>query len=108
MSSMPYLTLVSKQSTYVHDNYHQSSFHFIKKYFSSIQHPFNWKKLLLSIQLLFYERNIFHQWNFSLSKEIFSWIQLLITETIIFINPASVESKTKFHQSSFYLREKLF
>src|ERR1043165_3315172 len=75
---------------------------------SSIQLPFNWKKLLLSIQLLFDERNIFHQWNFYLSKDIFSWIQLLITETIIFINPASIESKTEFHSSSFYLREKLF
>src|SRR5688572_10841915 len=104
MSSVPYLTLVSKQCSYVHVNYHQSSFHFIKKFFHQSNFHLIGKKLLLSIQLLFDEKNIFHQCNFYLSKDIFSWIPLLITETIIFINPASIESKTLFNQSSFHFK----
>src|SRR5688572_25289478 len=49
----------------------------------------------------------------SLKRAIFSGIQLLITDKIIFINPASIEWKPIFIHasrliSSFYLREKLF
>src|SRR5688572_9099372 len=100
MSSMPYLTLVSKQSTYVHDNYNQSRFHFVENFFN--QYGFQFRKKMT--KLLFNQKNIFHQWNFYVSKELFSRVQLRLTETIIFIIPASIASKTKFHQSSFYLR----
>src|SRR5688572_7799610 len=93
-------------------NYHQSSFHFIRNT-SSIQLPFIWKKLLLSIQLLFDERNIFHRWNFYLSKDKFSWIQLLLQKQLFssiqlllnrklnFIHPASIYGKNYFDQSNF-------
>src|SRR6188768_2399939 len=52
-------------------------------------------------------------YSFAKTCYIFSGIQLLITEKIIFINPASIEWKVIFIHasrliSSFYLREKLF
>src|SRR5688572_25431524 len=52
-------------------------------------------------------------YSFAKTCSIFSGIQLLITDKIIFINPASIEWKPIFIHasrliSSFYLREKLF
>ena len=52
-------------------------------------------------------------YSFAKTCYIFSGIQLLITDKIIFINPASIEWKPIFIHasrliSSFYLREKLF
>src|SRR5688572_382360 len=96
MSSMLYLTLVSKQSTYVHVNYHQSSFHFIKKFFHQSNFHLIGKNYFYQSNFYLTKEIFFYQWNFYLSKDIFSWIQLSITETIIFINPASIESKAYF------------
>src|ERR1043165_9033690 len=97
MSSVPYFILVSKQSTYAHVNYHQSSFHFMKKFF----HQSNFHLI---------RKNYFYQSNFYFTIAIFSSMELLfkqgyilmdhsIVETIIFINPASIQWKTEFHPS---------
>src|ERR1043165_3019047 len=107
MSSVPYFTLVSKQSTYVHVNYHQSSFHFMKKFLHQSNFHLIRKKLLLSIQLLLHDRNIFHQWNFYLSNDIFSWIQLLFTIKIISINPTSILNTGMFSSIPLLFRESI-
>src|SRR5688572_6082048 len=51
-------------------NYHQSRFHFVVNFFN--QSSFHFVKKI--IQLLFNPKNIFHQWNFYLSKELFSLV----------------------------------
>src|SRR5688572_12663655 len=112
---MPYLMLVSKQSTYMHDDYHQSSLHFID-IFSSIKLPFNLTKLAYFYQSNFYlTKEIFfingtfiyakkysHGSSFYLRKQLFSSIQLLLNRKLRFIHPASIYGKNYFDQSSFY------
>src|ERR1043165_5265831 len=88
-----FLSLVSKQSTYAHVNYHQSSFHFIKKFFRQSNFHLIRKNYLYQSNFYFTIEIFFINGTF-LSNDIFSWIQLLIMETIIFINPASIEWKT--------------
>src|SRR5688572_19738244 len=83
MSSMPHFTLVSKQSTYVHDNYHQSRFHFMKNFFN--QSSFHFMEKMT--QLLY---------NF------FSSMELLFTQRTILMGPASTYGNNYFLQSSFY------
>ena len=94
MSSMPYLTLVSKQSTYVHVNYHQSSFHFIQKFC----HQSNFHLI---------RKNYFYQSNFYFTIEIFSSMELLFKQRYTLMDPASNYGNNYFHQSSFYWMENL-
>src|ERR1043165_8225985 len=86
MSSMPCLSLVSKHSTYVHDNYHQSRFHFIENFFKSIQLPFHEKNYPTSIT----------------PKNYFSSMELLFKQIIILMGPASTYGSNYCHHSSFY------
>ena len=116
MSSVPYLTLVSKQSTNVHDNYHRSSIHFIG-FFSPILLSFNEKitqilfgqKYLSSIELLFKERTILIDPPascFCLRKQLFLSIQIPLSQKLSFIN-ISICGKNYFDQFSFYLRTEM-
>src|ERR1043165_7745055 len=119
MSSMPCLSLVSKHSTYVHDNYHQSRFHFIENFFKSIQLPFHEKNYPTSIspknyfssmELLFKQRtfitgpastdgnNYFHYSSFYCITNLLASIQLQLHQKLSFINPASIYFKNYFHQ----------
>ena len=91
---MPYLTLVSKQSTYVHVNYHQSSFHFIRNFFINPT----------SISL---EKITFINPTSIWRKKYFSSMELLSKQRYILMDPASNYGNNYFHHSSFYCIENL-